>query len=50
MAKLQHINIVGFRGYCVKGKERIVLCDYMPNRSLDSFIFGWSLNRIPNLS
>ncbi|XP_062152336.1 G-type lectin S-receptor-like serine/threonine-protein kinase At4g03230 [Alnus glutinosa] len=39
MTKLQHMNIVGFRGYCIKGKERITVYEYMPNRSLDSFIF-----------
>jgi serine/threonine protein kinase len=49
MAKLQHMNIVGFRGYCIKGKERIIVYEYMPNRSLDSFIFGWFLNEIPNI-
>jgi hypothetical protein len=49
MAKLQHMNIVGFRGYCIKGKEMIVLCEYMQNRSLDSFIFGWFLNQISNI-
>jgi serine/threonine protein kinase len=49
MAKLQHMNIVGLRGYCIKGEERIVLSEYMPNRSLNLFIFGWFLNQIPNI-
>jgi hypothetical protein len=49
MAKLQHRNIVELRGYCRKGSERIVLFEYMPNKSLDLFIFGWSLNQIPNI-
>jgi hypothetical protein len=49
MTKLQHMNIVRFRGYCIKGKERIAVYKYMPNKSLESFIFGWFLNEIPNI-
>ncbi|KAG4932636.1 L-type lectin-domain containing receptor kinase S.1 [Glycine soja] len=52
MGRLQHKNLVQMRGWCRKGNELLLVYDYMPNGSLNKWVFdksdkvlGWEQRR-----
>ena len=48
IGRIHHINIVQLVGFCVEGSKWALIYDFMPNGSLDKFIFLKGEKTIPS--
>ncbi|KAL5558432.1 hypothetical protein UlMin_034643 [Ulmus minor] len=40
IGSIHHVNLVSFKGFCVEGKQRFIVYEYMNKGSLEQILFG----------
>ena len=50
ISRTSHVNVVQLLGFCLEGKKKALIYEFMPNGSLDKFINNKGLESTPNLS
>ncbi|KAL2525294.1 G-type lectin S-receptor-like serine/threonine-protein kinase [Abeliophyllum distichum] len=48
ISNIQHVNLVKLLGFCIHGDEKMIVYDYMPNKSLDFYLFDRAKKELLN--